>query len=84
MRKIYLFSLHTTIVPNEQIPLHIFEDRYKRMIRECLKNKSEFGIVNSPLTCSTFSLGDQSHLHYNRLPVKTHRTTDIVEYKNTV
>ena len=45
IKKIYLFPLQTTIVPNEQISLHIFEDRYKKMIKECLRNKSVFGIV---------------------------------------
>jgi Lon protease-like protein len=28
-----------------QIPLHIFEERYKRMINECLASSSPFGIV---------------------------------------
>ena len=45
IKKIYLFPLETTVVPNEQLPLHIFEDRYKRMIKECLRKKSVLGIV---------------------------------------
>ena len=45
LKKIYLFPLQTTIVPREKLPIHIFEDRYKKMIKECLKNKSVFGIV---------------------------------------
>ncbi len=27
------------------MPLHIFEDRYKRMIEQCLRDEREFGIV---------------------------------------
>ena len=40
-----LFPLHTTIVPGEKVPLHIFEDRYKKMVKASLKTKKPFGIV---------------------------------------
>ena len=40
-----LFPLGLVLLPQEQVPLHIFEDRYKQMIGECLENDSEFGIV---------------------------------------
>jgi Lon protease-like protein len=40
-----LFPLGIVAVPTESVPLHIFEDRYKRMIEECLQHKREFGIV---------------------------------------
>jgi Lon protease-like protein len=33
------------LLPQELVPLHIFEERYKLMIGECLENESEFGIV---------------------------------------
>jgi Lon protease-like protein len=33
------------LLPTELVPLHIFEDRYKLMIGECLDRGSEFGIV---------------------------------------
>jgi Lon protease-like protein len=33
------------LLPQELVPLHIFEDRYKQMIGECLESDSEFGIV---------------------------------------
>src|SRR3990170_4369900 len=33
------------MLPSELVPLHIFEDRYKLMIGECLENDTEFGIV---------------------------------------
>jgi Lon protease-like protein len=40
-----LFPLGIVALPSELVPLHIFEERYKTMIGECLENGSEFGIV---------------------------------------
>ena len=40
-----LFPLGLVLLPEEVVPLHIFEDRYKRMIGECLDEEREFGIV---------------------------------------
>ena len=33
------------MLPGELVPLHIFEDRYKQMIGECLDQEREFGIL---------------------------------------
>jgi Lon protease-like protein len=40
-----LFPLSLVALPGELIPLHIFEERYKRMMNECLGDQREFGIV---------------------------------------
>jgi Lon protease-like protein len=40
-----LFPLEVVVLPTELLPLHIFEERYKAMIEECLDSKTEFGIV---------------------------------------
>jgi Lon protease-like protein len=40
-----LFPLGIVALPGELIPLHIFEERYKTMISECLEGEREFGIV---------------------------------------
>jgi Lon protease-like protein len=40
-----LFPLGLVLLPGEVIPLHIFEERYKQMISECLETESPFGIV---------------------------------------
>jgi Lon protease-like protein len=40
-----LFPLGLVALPTELVPLHIFEERYKTMIGECLEQDSEFGIV---------------------------------------
>src|SRR5215210_9151850 len=40
-----LFPLGLVLLPGEVVPLHIFEERYKQMIGECLDKEREFGIV---------------------------------------
>ena len=45
LKKIPLFPLNMVVLPEEELPLHIFEKRYKRMVDECLKEDTEFGIV---------------------------------------
>src|SRR6185295_4524200 len=40
-----IFELPMVILPGELLPLHIFEERYKRMIGHCLENAEPFGIV---------------------------------------
>jgi Lon protease-like protein len=40
-----LFPLGLVLLPQEKVPLHIFEDRYRVMIGECLDRESEFGII---------------------------------------
>lgn len=45
MFDIPLFPLHTVLFPGMPLPLHIFEERYKQMIRFCLDNKQGFGVV---------------------------------------
>lgn len=40
-----LFPLGIVCLPGEVVPLHIFEERYKTMIGECLAEERPFGIV---------------------------------------
>jgi Lon protease-like protein len=40
-----LFPLGLVLLPHELVPLHIFEERYKTMIGECLEQETQFGIV---------------------------------------
>jgi Lon protease-like protein len=44
--QIPLFPLALVIFPNSRYPLHIFEERYKTLINQCLANNSGFGIVS--------------------------------------
>lgn len=45
MADIPLFPLNIVLMPGAPQPLHIFEERYKQMINECLEEESEFGMV---------------------------------------
>jgi Lon protease-like protein len=40
-----LFPLALVALPTEGVPLHIFEERYRTMIGECVESGTEFGIV---------------------------------------
>jgi ATP-dependent Lon protease len=40
-----LFPLPLALVPGEVVPLHIFEERYKRLIAECRAGGGEFGVL---------------------------------------
>ncbi|HEX3320583.1 MAG TPA: LON peptidase substrate-binding domain-containing protein [Terriglobales bacterium] len=42
-----LFPLEAVLLPGMPFPLHIFEPRYKEMIRECLAEHKSFGVVRS-------------------------------------
>lgn len=43
--RIQLFPLHTVLAPGIALPLHVFEERYRRMVRRCLDASEPFGIV---------------------------------------
>jgi ATP-dependent Lon protease len=45
LERIPLFPLDVVLFPGEQLPLHIFEPRYRGMVRECLDNNSPFGML---------------------------------------
>src|SRR6516162_4004208 len=43
--RIPLFPLNVVLLPGTSLPLHIFEPRYKEMVKDCLGGKSEFGML---------------------------------------
>ena len=45
--RIPLFPLNVVLLPGAPLPLHIFEPRYKEMVKSCLDEKSEFGMLLS-------------------------------------
>ena len=45
MDELGLFPLGIVLLPTEQLPLHIFEERYKELVDECLEQEGEFGLV---------------------------------------
>ena len=40
-----LFPLQVVVFPRTPLPLHIFEERYKEMVGNAIRDNSEFGIV---------------------------------------
>ena len=40
-----LFPLNSVLFPGATLPLHIFEERYKRMVKLCLESSSPFGVL---------------------------------------
>lgn len=45
LSRIPMFPLDVVLLPAMMLPLHIFEPRYKVMIRRCLDEEIEFGIL---------------------------------------
>jgi ATP-dependent Lon protease len=43
--RIPLFPLNVVLLPGAELPLHIFEPRYRQMVRQCLDDKLEFGML---------------------------------------
>lgn len=40
-----LFPLNTVLFPGATLPLHVFEERYKQMINQCLASRTPFGVL---------------------------------------
>lgn len=40
-----MFPLGTVLFPSMVLPLHVFEDRYRRLMQDCLAGDREFGVV---------------------------------------
>jgi len=40
-----LFPLHTVLCPGVALPLHVFEERYRRLVARCLDRDEAFGVV---------------------------------------
>jgi Lon protease-like protein len=43
--RIPLFPLNVVLLPGATLPLHIFEPRYRQMVRRCVEEKCEFGVL---------------------------------------
>src|SRR5437868_2036580 len=63
-----LFPLSLVLFPGMTLPLHIFEERYKRMINLCLREARDFGVVLAgaptgvPGQCLTYEVGSIAHI----------------------
>ena len=43
--RIPLFPLNVVLLPGAILPLHIFEPRYRQMVRHCVDEKCDFGVL---------------------------------------
>ena len=73
-----LFPLGLVVLPQMPLPLHIFEERYKLMIGECLANNTVFGIVFfngsdiQTIGCTASIVGVLKRYSDGRLDILTH------------
>ena len=44
-KELPLFPLNVVLFPGGLLPLHIFEQRYREMVKFCIRDESSFGIV---------------------------------------
>lgn len=47
-RRLPLFPLGVVLFPGGELPLHVFEPRYRRMLSDCLAGDRRFGLVYRP------------------------------------
>jgi Lon protease-like protein len=45
LEELPLFPLNTVLFPYAQVQLHVFEDRYRQLVHDCLEFDNSFGIV---------------------------------------
>jgi uncharacterized protein len=45
LERLGMFPLSAVLYPHAQIPLHVFEPRYRALTRDCLAGDSRFGVV---------------------------------------
>jgi hypothetical protein len=63
-----LFPLNTVLFPGAMLPLHIFEDRYKRMVASCIEERRPFGVLlirkgyEVGETAEPFEVGTTAHI----------------------
>jgi ATP-dependent Lon protease len=47
MKKIPLFPLELALLPGEEVPLHVFESRYRKMLGRCIQESIPFAVVRA-------------------------------------
>lgn len=76
--KIPLFPLDVVLFPAAVLPLHIFEQRYREMVTECLTEKKCFGVVRalreglSVVGCTAEIVRELEHYPDGRLDILCH------------
>lgn len=45
LKTLPMFPLGSVLLPGSALPLHVFEPRYRALVRDCLEGEREFGVV---------------------------------------
>lgn len=61
MSDLGLFPLPLVLLPTELVPLHIFEERYKELVEECLTEDADFGLLYAD-DDGMSSIGTRAHV----------------------
>ncbi|KAA3597898.1 MAG: hypothetical protein DWQ06_12420 [Calditrichaeota bacterium] len=69
-----LFPLNIVLMPGILFPLHIFEERYKKMVNESLETGEEFGIILSKKDGQNESIGTFAKVQFL---LKTHKNGEM-------
>ena len=91
--RLSLLPLRTVLFPGMRLPLHVVEDRYRHLIRDCLETGDEFGVVllsggeNGQPCKSVYCVGTSAQIEEAtiwrdgdaNLLVRGHRRFSIVE-----
>ncbi|MFN8498093.1 MAG: LON peptidase substrate-binding domain-containing protein [Anaerolineae bacterium] len=60
--EIPLFPLDVVLFPNMVLPLHIFEQRYRRLLTDCLDSGEPFGLVRAREDGAPHRIGTAAHI----------------------
>ena len=63
MPELPLFPLQIVVFPGEVVPLHIFEPRYRQLVKDTLQSGDPFGIVLTRRTRQTATPQDREPTH---------------------
>ena len=91
-----LFPLNVVLFPGTVRPLHIFESRYRQMIKDCLYQGTSFGVVlvredSEYLSEEPYSVGTMAEIRnlnrlengsYNLLAIGTQRFRILSQHRN--
>ena len=67
-RALAMFPLQTVLFPHGELPLHVFEPRYRTLMEDCLAGEREFGVVLIAQGSDVgggdrrFAVGTQAHI----------------------
>src|ERR1044071_480051 len=87
-----MFPLNVVVLPGETLKLHIYEERYKQLINDCLENEAHFGIpfsVNGKIRSNGVEVSIKKVLKVSDngemdILIKGERVFTILEYSSVL